>query len=62
MDTSAMYKELLRQRNNLIVERFKELYNINNWHYLKLEYVYSVIAKEFKLSTRTVKAIIYSAK
>lgn len=55
--------EVLRQdRNDWIIKRYKELYNIDTWHKIKAEFVYSTIAKESGLSTSLVKKVILTNK
>ncbi|HTF18150.1 MAG TPA: hypothetical protein VK658_08770 [Chryseolinea sp.] len=49
-------------RNGAIRKRYTEMYNINTWYMIKLNYVYSQIAKEFDLKAATVKNIILYKK
>ena len=53
---------LIKERNNLIISRYKELYNIDTWHKLKAEFVYSTIAKESGVSLSLVKKVILTNK
>jgi hypothetical protein len=53
---------LIKERNQLIISRYKELYNIDTWHKLKAEYVYSTIAKESGLSISLIKKVILTNK
>lgn len=53
---------LRKERNVLIRNRYKELYNIETWHKVRAEYVYSTIAKESGLSISLVKKIIHPKK
>jgi len=54
--------ELIKERNELIICRYTELYNIDNWHKLKAEYVYSTISKESGLSISLIKKVILTNK
>lgn len=52
-------EEMLRQdRDESIKARYRELYNINTWHQIKAGYVYMRIAKEYGISTVSVRRII----
>lgn len=51
-------KALRKERNDLIIARYKELYNIETWHKLKAEYVYATIGKESGINTSLVKKVI----
>ena len=60
--TQLKLDALRQERNDLIKARYKELYNIETWHKLKVEYVYSTIAKEAGLKSSFVKKLIQKHK
>ncbi len=51
--------ELLKERNNKIYQRYKELYDIN---FLRHEKVLELLSKEFYIDPKTIQKIIQDHK
>lgn len=59
---SKKLAELRNERNDLVRQRYQELFNIQTWHKIKAEWVYQEIAKETGLTRQLVKKIIHEGK